>query len=93
LDENSAHWGPGVWQKLHSTVEAIPCEGCRNVGVRVLRGFHDAVNVELGKKPLHPSDLAYSAMFLTRANMACVKKGECAPRYKCHIEKGCSAVK
>ena len=86
-------WGPEVWQKLHTTVEAIPCDGCRSVATRVMRGFHDAVNAELRKPILYPADLAYAAMFLTRANLQCIKAGSCSKKYKCNVEKGCRATR
>lgn len=89
---DKATWGPIVWKAFHGIAESIPCDGCRNVAVRVMRGFHDAVNVELRKPVRFPSDMAYGSFFFQRgvsnAKGGCpARAGRC--RYNCSVDHGC----
>ena len=66
-DHNTGYNGAEKWKKLHATVDSIECEFCRQKGIKLMRGLHDAVSIHIGKKPLYPSDLKFTEKFLVRA--------------------------
>tara|TARA_R110002020_G_C16317689_1_gene774452 strand:+ start:2053 stop:2304 length:252 start_codon:yes stop_codon:yes gene_type:complete len=60
--DGSHHWGV-----LHKEVETIKCDFCRQKGIKLMRGMHDAVNVHIGKKIQYPKELKYTHNYVTRA--------------------------
>ena len=54
-------------KKCHATVNSIECEFCRQKGIKLMRGIHDAVSIHIGKKPVYPNDLKFTHNYVTRA--------------------------
>src|SRR3990167_1686802 len=79
----SKQWGPPTWAKLHATMEAIPCEGCRQVGIRAMRGLHDVVNLELEKTVRYPQDLLFLQKLVEEAVVRCRGIGSCPGKRPC----------
>ena len=56
--------GSQKWKKIHDTVNSIECEFCRDKGIKLMRGIHDAVNIHIGKKRTIPKRFEiYSKIF------------------------------
>ena len=43
------------------------CEFCRDKGIKLMRGIHDAVNIHIGKTPQYPKDLKFTQKYIVRA--------------------------
>jgi len=85
-----AQLGPQTWAELHQLADRFQAQvgdscGCGTTMVHAMRGFHDAVNVHLGKPVQHPEDLAKLAQFVGAAartvNLRQLMSGE-LPSYK-----------
>jgi hypothetical protein len=76
-------WGHMVWEALHGYVDSIPCSGCRQFGVRFIRGMHDAINAELGKPLRYPEDLKFAKQALDKAVARCHAAGRCSESGSC----------
>ena len=67
-----AQEGPKFWAKFHAVAEEMKqavgdsCQ-CGELAVQAMQGFHDAVNVHLGKEAKYPESLAGLAQFLQEA--------------------------
>ena len=72
-------WGPKFWHWFHELAEAIPCSTCQPVGVKLMHGFHDIVNVKLNKAVRYPHDLQFLAEAATKALNRCSSEGHCSP--------------
>ena len=59
--------GSQKWQKIHDTVNSIECDFCRDKGIKLMRGIHDAVNIHIGKTPQYPKDLKFTQKYIVRA--------------------------
>ena len=51
------------WKKIHDTVNSIECEFCRDKGIKLMRGIHDAVSIHIGKTPQYPKDLKFTEKY------------------------------
>ena len=67
-DHYTGYDGSKKWADIHKTVDSIECEFCRQKGIKLMRGIHDAVNVHIGKKVNYPSDLKFTENFIVRAS-------------------------
>ena len=59
--------GSKHWHIIHKEVNKIGCEFCREKGIKLMRGVHDAVNIHIGKKAKYPKSLKFTQEYLTRA--------------------------
>ena len=59
--------GSQKWKKIHDTVNSIECEFCRDKGIKLMRGIHDAVSIHIGKTPQYPKDLKFTQKYIVRA--------------------------
>jgi hypothetical protein len=66
-DHLTGYDGSEKWKKIHETVDSIECDFCRQKGIKLMRGIHDAVNIHLGKKVFYPSDLKFTQNYVNRA--------------------------
>jgi|TARA_R110000824_G_scaffold399193_2_gene604256 hypothetical protein len=66
-DHLTGYDGSDKWKKIHATVNSIECEFCRQKGIKLMRGIHDAVSIHIGKKPVYPNDLKFTHNYVTRA--------------------------
>lgn len=41
--------GQNGWLKLESVINEIPCDSCKNDGMKVLSAAHDVVNLTIGE--------------------------------------------
>lgn len=69
--------GGKVWKDLHSAVEKIDCEECREHGKDLISGVHDLVNVGLGKKAYDAGNFAKFADEVACAYSKCKMDGRC----------------
>jgi len=51
-NSNPEVFGPYFWKSLHSTVENIPCNICKNDAIDMMKFMHDLVNHKL-QKPIY----------------------------------------
>ena len=66
-DHYTGYDGSTHWRVIHNEVNKIGCDFCRQKGIKLMRGIHDAVNVHIGKKVFYPNDLKFTHNFVTRA--------------------------
>lgn len=66
-DHNTGYNGSKKWEQLHQTVDSIECEFCRQKGIKLIRGIHDAVSIHIGKTPQYPKDLKFTEKYIVRA--------------------------
>ena len=66
-DHNTGYDGSKKWADIHKTVDSIECEFCRQKGIKLMRGIHNAVSIHIGKKPLYPNDLRFTENYIVRA--------------------------
>jgi hypothetical protein len=66
-DNYTGYNGSKHWKIIHNEVEKIGCEFCRQKGIKLMRGIHDAVNIHIGKKAKYPKDLLFTQKYLTKA--------------------------
>ena len=59
--------GSKKWEKIHETVNSIEGEFCRDKGIKLMRGIHDAVSIHIGKTPQYPKDLKFTEKYIIRA--------------------------
>jgi hypothetical protein len=69
--------GSDYWKKLHDTVKDIPCDLCREDAVPNMSGFHDFVNVGLGKDPYDAANFKKFAKKVQCAYETCKADGRC----------------
>lgn len=70
--------GSEYWAKLHKVVQDIPCELCREDAIPNMSGFHDFVNVGLGKEPYDPKNFKDFAHRVKCAYDRCKAEGHCS---------------
>ncbi len=66
-DHKTGYDGSQHWKILHNEVDKIGCEFCRQKGIKLMRGLHDAVSIHIGKKPQYPQDLKFTEKYIVRA--------------------------
>ena len=71
--------GQNAWKKLESVVKEIPCESCRDDGLKRLSGMHDMVNLGLGeqKKPFDAKNFKKFKDDLDCVYAKCKARGDC----------------
>ena len=77
--EYTAYDGSKNWKVLHDEVNKIGCEFCKDKAVKLMRGFHDSVNLHLGKNVIYPKDLDFTVKHLLWS------KKQLEPGLKCEL--------
>ena len=67
-----------VWSHLHKEVpKKFNCGHCANEYDKDMQGYHDVINIGLGKEPQHPDKLKRLHDRVVQTYVKCVEDGKC----------------
>jgi hypothetical protein len=69
--------GSEQWARMEKIVDSIECDECRDHGKAGLSGWHDTVNINLGKKPYNADNFRTFASEVSCALDRCTRNGTC----------------
>ena len=71
--------GKNAWKEIENVVKKIPCDSCKDDGLKRISGLHDIVNLGIGeqKKPFNPSNLKQFVSDVNCVYDKCKARGDC----------------